>query len=74
MRITYRQLRTMLNALTEEQLDCDVTVEDEYEEECYAAEFKICGSEHDSLEENHPVIFVGKQTPRRATKRWAGYG
>lgn len=62
MRITYRQLRTMLNALTEAQLDCDVTVEDSYEDECYTADFRICGNEHDSLDPDHPVIFFGKYT------------
>ena len=57
MRITYRHLRKMLNSLSEDQLDCDVTVEIPGEE-TYAADFRIVGAENDTgLEENHPVIF-----------------
>ena len=56
-RIKYRQLLGELLTFTDEQLNCDVTVEDSAESECYAAELRICGSEHDSLDENHPVIY-----------------
>jgi len=44
--------------LTDEQLECTVTVEDAYENECRAAELRISTDNHDSLDEDHPVIFV----------------
>ena len=56
--MTYRQLIEQLQKLTEEQLDCSVTVEDAYETECRAAELRISTDNHDSLDEDHPVIFV----------------
>ena len=56
--MTYRQLIEQLQKLTEEQLDCTITVEDAYEDECRVAEVRICGDNHDSLDDNHPVIFV----------------
>lgn len=55
-RMTYRELFEVLKTLTDEQLDCDVTVEDNYENECYAGSFDICGPNHNFLEDNHPVI------------------
>ncbi len=58
----YNELLRCLNNLTEEQLQCDVTVElamDHGSNECYPAELKICGFEHGVLDEDHPVIFVG---------------
>ena len=55
--MTYRDLYNQLKKLTDEQLDTDVTVEDGTENECYAADLRICGIEHDSLDENHPVIY-----------------
>ena len=64
MRITYRTLSKLLDMLTEEQKDMDVTVEiaSDYDTECYAAELRIAGSEHwasnGSLDENHPVVFI----------------
>jgi len=56
--MTYRQLIDQLEKLAEEQLDCVVTVEDPHEDECRAAELRICGDNHDSLDDNYPVIFV----------------
>jgi len=67
MRITYRTLAALINKMSEIQKDTDVTVEIETENECYAAELRICDDEHDSLDENHPVIFVPNSfidTPR----------
>jgi hypothetical protein len=54
--MTYKELITVLQALTPEQLDCDVTVEDSYENECYPARLEIASENHDSLEDNYPVI------------------
>lgn len=56
--MTYRELFEKLGTLTESQLNCDLTVELGPEDECYPAELRIAGSEHDSLDENHPIIFV----------------
>jgi hypothetical protein len=68
MRITYRQLQRMLNALSSDQLDCDVTVELSGTSEAYAADFRIVGPTNDTgLENNHPVIFCHYENPDRAT-------
>lgn len=56
--MTYRELLKKLACLTENQLDCDVTVEIQVEDECFPAEFSIAGSEHSCLDEDHPVILV----------------
>jgi len=61
MRITYRTLGKLIAAMNEEQLDCDLTVEipTEQSSECYSAELRIAGDEHDGgLDESHPVIYV----------------
>ena len=54
--MTYRELIETLEKLTEEQLDCTVTVEDLYHQECYAGDLAITGNGHDSLDEDHPII------------------
>jgi hypothetical protein len=56
--LTYRQLIVELSKLNEYQLDCDVTVEMDLADECYPAELMICSTDHDSLDEDHPVLFV----------------
>lgn len=65
MRITYRQLQKLLSCLSEEQLDCDVTIEDTQgigEPECYGnVQFRIVGSEHPCLDEDHPVLYIGNE-------------
>lgn len=59
MRITYRQLVEMMNAtFTDEQWDYDVTVEDGINDECFAAELRIADTNHDTLDYNHPVIYI----------------
>jgi hypothetical protein len=57
-RLTYRQLLEKLKCFSDEQLDSDVTVEDPFDNECYAGELKICGEDHDSLDDFHPVISI----------------
>ena len=42
--MTYRELLIELNKLSEEQLDCDITIEDIAEEECFSAKFRIGSS------------------------------
>lgn len=54
----YKDLLYELLYMTDEQLNCDVTVELGQEEECFPAEFRICDIEHFCLDENHPVIYV----------------
>jgi hypothetical protein len=56
--MTYRELLEKLSNLTPDQLDSTVTVELTYTNECISADFDICAEEHDSLEENHPVITI----------------
>jgi hypothetical protein len=55
MRITYRTLAAAIQQMTAEQQDCDVTYED-YEGECRAVTLRICGENHDSLDDYHPVL------------------
>lgn len=55
---TYRDLLDHLKELSPEQLDCDITVELGPEDECFPATLRICGSDHELLNEDHPVIFV----------------
>jgi hypothetical protein len=58
MRITYRTLAALIEMMSEDQIDSDVTVEIGVEGECYAAELRICDGEHDSLDDDHPVIYI----------------
>jgi len=61
MRITYRTLKNLIEKMNEDQLDSDVTVElpTESTSECYAADLRIAGEEHDGgLVEGHPVLYV----------------
>lgn len=60
--MTYKQLIEELQKLSPEQLSCDVTVEDGTENECYPAELRIADTEHDSLDENHPVIYFTQES------------
>jgi len=55
-RITYRKLRELLNQMSEEQLDMDVTIEIAWEDECIAGELTICGVDHGVLDDYHPTI------------------
>jgi len=55
--MTYRELRDKLNVeLSEDQLNCDIMVE--IANECFPAEWKICGPNHDCLDNYHPVLEV----------------
>ena len=60
MRITYRTLAGLIEKMSDDQKDSDVTVEIPTESfsECYSAELRICGELHDcGLDDGHPVIF-----------------
>lgn len=62
MSLTYRQLKEALSDLTEDQLDCDVTVVAVMSEDCFpASEFRIVSEEavddlDGALDIDHPVI------------------
>ena len=56
--MTYRELLERLSSLSDEQLNCTVTIEDPYEDECFPAKLRICGEDHSSLDEDHPVIYI----------------
>jgi len=62
-RYTYRVLRELLNKMTDEQLNCDVTIEDGIADECFSGELRITDNEHDHLDGNHPVIFFNSEEP-----------
>lgn len=60
MKITYRTLRQLIDLMDDDQLDSDLTVEilDECGTECYAAELRIAGENHESLDDGHPVVYA----------------
>ena len=67
MRITYRTLAKLIDKMSDEQKDYDVTVEDENMDECFAAELRIGGEDHDSLDPPYyPVLYIptGELDPR----------
>ena len=56
--MTYRELIEQLEKLTDEQLDCTVTVDSLDRRECYPAGLAITGNDHDSLDEDHPILTI----------------
>ena len=58
--MTYLELIDKLLNLQRYQLERDVTVEifDGNDMECFPGSLMICGENHDSLDEDHPVIYV----------------
>lgn len=64
IRITYRTLAKLIDRMSDEQKDCDVTAEvfDGENTECFAASLRICNDDHDSLDDHHPVLFVDQCT------------
>ena len=58
MKITYRTLAKLIERMSEYQKDADVTIELSEYSECYPASLRICGENHDSLNDSHPVIYV----------------
>lgn len=58
MRMTYRQLLHKLVELSDEQLQCDLTVADGINTECFPADLRFADEDNfDSLDEGHPVIY-----------------
>jgi len=62
MKITYRTLAQLIERLSEEQKDKEVSVDiwDGASLETYGAEFRIVNDKHDFLEHNHPVLCVNQ--------------
>lgn len=58
MRITYKTLLNLLNRMSDEQLDCDVTIYDDVADEYLPGEMLICGHQHDVLDDGHPYLRV----------------
>lgn len=58
----YRELQAAMATWTDEQLDSDITIEVSWDNECYPAELRIADEEHDSLDENHPIIYASNLT------------
>lgn len=56
--MTYRELIVRLLDLTDEQLDCDLTVKLTETDEYLPAGFDIVGPDCDELDEGHPVLFI----------------
>lgn len=52
--MTYRNLLSTLSSLTEEQLDCTVTIHDSHLDEYYPAGYAIADT--DVLDKNHPIL------------------
>ena len=55
---TWEQMATAIALMTPEQRKTNITIELEHEDECYPAEFRICGADHQILDNGHPVIFT----------------
>lgn len=61
MRISWEVLGKLIDKMSDEQRQTDVTIEiyDKWSgEECYSGELVVAGPEHDSLDEGHPMIFA----------------
>ena len=61
--MTYQELLERLQALTTEQLNCNLACELIYSEECFSSttgdfEFNIAGDHNDYLDDNHPVFVL----------------
>ena len=57
--MTYKELLKQISQLNPAQLEWEVAIEVIGLEEIFRPlELRVCDSEHDYLEEDHPVIFV----------------
>jgi hypothetical protein len=56
--MTFRELLSELKKFTQDQLDSTLTVEDAWENECFPAVLVFAGEDHDSLENEHPIILI----------------
>lgn len=60
MRLTYRTLALLIDKMTDDQKDRELTVDiyDGASFETFGADFRIVNHNHHNLEKNHPVILV----------------
>lgn len=60
MRITYRTLALLIDKMTDDQKEKELTVDiwDGASFETFGADFRIVNQKHQNLENNHPVILV----------------
>lgn len=56
--LTYRELRNRINQMTEEQLDCDVTIVDSGSDEFYTVDVVSCEDTDGVLDHNHPYLII----------------
>ena len=56
--VTYGDMLEALKLCSPEQLRSNITIELEEADEFYPAEFRICGDNHQVLDDGHPVIFT----------------
>ena len=56
--MTYRDLLNALDKLTDEQLDCDLSVYVPGIDEYYEAQFDFSSEEGDVLDEGHPIFVI----------------
>lgn len=57
--MTYRQLKERINKLSENQLDCDITVYKPDEDEYYPTHISVgITEENDVLDEGHPYFLI----------------
>ena len=56
MAITYRELAELIEKMTDEQKDCDLTIFSCYDDEYHQAELRI-ERDSDVLDDNHPIIW-----------------
>jgi hypothetical protein len=56
---TYRKLKETLDKMTDEQLDCNLSIHDEISDEYYPVEVEVKESEADDvLDRGHPFLEV----------------
>jgi hypothetical protein len=60
MRITYRTLAKLIDRMSNEQKDLELTVDiwNGSDFETYGADFRIVNEKHQNLQKNHPVVLV----------------
>lgn len=55
---TWEQLEQAIALMSPEQKAANITIELEFQDECYPAELRVCGPDHQTLDDGHPVIFT----------------
>lgn len=55
---TWEKLGAAIALMSPEQRQTNLAIELELADECYSAQFRICGENHEILDDGHPVIFA----------------